>query len=75
MARRIRWTSSAVSDLRGIEAYIGMDSTFFARQTVDLINTKVKALSDFPFAHELHLNLIVQTCGKFGSLTTASFTR
>jgi toxin ParE1/3/4 len=46
---RIQWTQSARDDLLEIAKYIARDSIDIALKKVELIETKVKNLSTFPF--------------------------
>ena len=48
MAGRIVWSDRAIEDLKGIAAYIGADSEFYARRTVKAIRRAAERLRTFP---------------------------
>src|SRR5438034_4498592 len=46
---RIKWTRTAQSDLRAIDAFIARDSPRYARRTVDRIRSAVERLEGNPY--------------------------
>jgi len=52
--RTLKWTDSAISDLRSIKSYIEKDSPENARNVVRRIFNKTRKLGEFPFiGHKL----------------------
>lgn len=45
---KVQWTRSATHDLRGVEAYIALDSPYYARRFVSKILAATRKLARFP---------------------------
>jgi len=46
----VEWTKNAISQLNNIYEYIALDSTFYAKRTVDKITRRSEQIAVFPFS-------------------------
>ena len=46
---KVHWTDNALSDLKGIQAYIALRSPQYARAMVERIFDRTESLADLPF--------------------------
>ena len=46
---KVHWTDNALSDLKGIQAYIALRSPQYARSMVERIFDRTESLADLPF--------------------------